>query len=225
MLVGAGRGVRLGLGVPKAFAPLGGRALFYHALERFHGLPEVNAVVLVLPGARARTFRPRLMKRYPKLAGVVAGGRRRRDSVAAGIRALPPGDVVLVHDIARPFASAALIRPVIAAARRSGGCVPGLRPVDTVKTVRGGRVTGTLDRDSLAAVQTPQGFRRSWCEGMYARRGGAPDDAALAEACGRDVIVVRGEKSNLKITGPEDLALAEAMVARSPGARAKGGAR
>ncbi len=217
-MAAAGEGRRLGRNRPKAFVRLGGRVLFQYSLDAFHRLPEVGHIVLVVPPGRVDGLLRRWAPSYPKLRAVVAGGRRRQDSVAAGLKALPPCGVVLIHDAARPFVSSALIRRVIAAARRRGACVPGVPVTDTIKRMAGGRVASTLDRASLVAIQTPQGFRRDLCERMCRIKKTATDDAALAERCGHAVWVVAGEEDNLKITSPGDLRKAE-LLARMWGIR------
>ena len=147
----------------------------------------------------------------PDLVEVVAGGADRSASVAAGLRALHPGDdVVLVHDAARALAPAELFDAVIAAVEAGNpAVVPGLPVADTVKTVDGdGRVEGTPDRDRLRAVQTPQGFARPLLERAHASGGSASDDAGLVERLGVHVVVVPGDARAMKVTTPHDLAVA-----------------
>ncbi len=147
------------------------------------------------------------------------GGATRQASVRAGLEALAPRkpDIVLIHDAARPFASAGLIARAIAAAEKTGAAIPALPVTDTVKTVDAdGHVDKTLDRNTLRLVQTPQGFafpaildahRRAHAKG----REDFTDDAALAEWAGMKVSVFAGEPGNIKITNAEDFARAEAM--------------
>jgi len=200
--------------VPKAFVKLAGRELFRYSLDAFRKVPEVKRVVLVVPRGAAEDARRRLIRSRAALCDVVAGGRRRQDSVAAGIRALPACGIVLVHDVARPCVSPELIRRVIRGTRRWGACVPAVPVADTVKRRENGRVVATLDRASLVAAQTPQGFRRSLCDEMYRRTETATDDALLAELCGHRVGVVRGDEDNIKITVPRDLLTAGALISR-----------
>ena len=147
---------------------------------------------------------------------------KRADSVRCGLTAVPDeAEVILVHDAARPLASADLFTAVIAAVTDGGadGAVPGVPPSDTIKTVdESGRVTGTLDRASLVAVQTPQAFRAGVLRRAHdgAPVSGATDDAMLVESMGGTVRVVPGEPGNLKITDPDDLAAAERLLAARP---------
>jgi len=168
-------------------------------------------VVLVVPPGTGEDARRRLM-RCAKLYAVVVGGRRRQESVAAGIKALPPCGIVLVHDVARPCVSRDVIRRVIRGTRRWGACVPAVPVADTVKRKENGRVVATLDRSTLVAVQTPQGFRRSLCDEMYRRTETVTDDALLAEMCGHQVGVVRGDERNIKVTVPGDLLIARVLL-------------
>jgi 2-C-methyl-D-erythritol 4-phosphate cytidylyltransferase len=149
-------------------------------------------------------------------AGVqlVIGGATRSDSVRAGLAAVP-GDVevVVVHDAARPLASRHLFELVIAAvADGADGAVPALAVSDTVKRVRDDRVVETVSRDGLVAVQTPQGFRADALRAAHRVGAIDTDDAALIEANGGTVVVVEGERRNLKLTVADDLELARALL-------------
>jgi len=145
----------------------------------------------------------------------VPGGVRRRDSVAAGLAALGDrAEWVLIHDAARPLASVALARRVVD--RLEEGDVDGVVPTvpvrDTLKQVQGGMVAGTVDRDRLVAVQTPQGYRVAALRKAQALDGDATDEAVLLERAGRRVATVEGEAANLKVTFPGDLALVAALT-------------
>lgn len=150
----------------------------------------------------------------PPVTEVVAGGVRRSDSVRAGLAAVP-GDaaVTVVHDAARPWATAALYRAVVGAVEAGAdGAVPALPVDDTVKRVADGRVVETLERESLVRVQTPQAFRSPVLRRAHRGEPDATDDAALVEAVGGTVVTVPGEVTNLKVTRPEDLAVARALL-------------
>jgi 2-C-methyl-D-erythritol 4-phosphate cytidylyltransferase len=217
ILVGAGRGERLGQ--PKAFLDLAGVSLLERTGRALLACPLVEALVLVVsadavPRAQALGL--------PRVHAVVPGGARRQDSVQAGLAALPPGfdGVVLVHDAARPFVGSAVIAAVIAAAAEQGAALPVVPIVDTVKRVRDGRVVETIDRATLGAAQTPQGFRASLLRRAYqaAERDGVTvtDEAAAVERLGLPVAVVAGAPDNRKITTPEDLDWALGHLARVP---------
>lgn len=213
IVVAAGRGERFGGNKP--FAMLGGKAILDWSLETFEAHAEIGAVILVLPAGRTGAeFR----RRFPKIHDVVPGGKERQDSVLRGFgrAAVETGDVVLIHDGVRPFASADLVGRIIRAARAKGAAIPVLPAADTIKRVRDGCVVETLDRSELAAVQTPQGFLRGVLAAALdkAVRDGyvGTDEAALVERAGYPVHAVPGEPGNLKITRPEDLKLAEALL-------------
>jgi 2-C-methyl-D-erythritol 4-phosphate cytidylyltransferase len=218
ILVAAGRGERMEAERPKAFLDLGGEPLLLRAARAFEAAPSVGRLVAVVPDAQAETAR-QLLAPLPKLLAVVAGGERRQDSVLAGLGQVPDGfeGVVLVHDAARPLVDVELIEAVAQQAAATGAALPVLPLVDTVKRVRGGRVVETLDRAELGGAQTPQGFRcallREACEA--ARRAGlaVTDEAMAVERLGHAVYAVPGSKRNRKITTPDDLAWAEAVVA------------
>lgn len=210
ILVAAGAGQRLGADVPKAFCTVRGRTLLEHAHTRFAGHVLVRDVVVVAPADR--------LAEASRLCGspVVAGGATRQESVAAGLSILASDvDAVLVHDVARAFAPAAVIDRVLAALAGGADAVIPVRPVtDTIKQVdASGSVAFTLDRSSLVAVQTPQGFRRDVLEAAHATGTSVvTDDAALVEAAGGKVLVVDGADASFKITHPWDLLVAEAVA-------------
>jgi 2-C-methyl-D-erythritol 4-phosphate cytidylyltransferase len=222
VVVAAGQGSRLGGEVPKQFLPLGGIPVLLRAIRPFASHPEVARVVVVLAPAHAE----RPPEFLAPLAGsgltIVAGGRERSDSVAAGLRALPSDcEIVLVHDGARPFVERSVIDAVIAHARTGEGAVAAVPVSDTLKqqaTDDPTRVSGTVSRDGLWRAQTPQGFPRRLLERAYARARQVPatDDASLVEACGATVRLVPDSSRNVKITTREDLALAEALAATAP---------
>ena len=213
ILVAAGAGQRLGTDVPKAFCTVRGRTLLSYAHARFAGHTMIGSVIIVAPADRLEDAKALTG------ADVVAGGATRQASVAAGLAALPPDvDAVLVHDVARAFVPAEVIDRVVAALRDGADAVIPTRPVtDTIKRVdAGGRVIETVDRSTLVAVQTPQGFRRDVL--FAAHTAGAAtrvtDDAGLVEAFGGTVVAVDGADEAFKITRPWDLLLAEAVAAR-----------
>lgn len=196
IVVAAGRGSRFG--GPKATVMLGGRPMWEWARR---ALVDGGVTDVVVVG---------------DLPGGIPGGERRRDSVGAGFEAVPPGTThVIVHDAARPLASARLVERV---ARRLleaevDGVVPAIPVRDTVKVVERDRVAGTVARDGLVAVQTPQGFLLASLRSAHdATDDDATDDAELVERMGGSIVVVDGEETNLKVTFPGDLAVAEALL-------------
>ena len=217
VVVAAGQGLRAGGEIPKQFRRIAGETLLERALSAFAEAPHVTFVQPVI-----RPDDVDLVRRLTSGMNVlepVAGGATRQASVRAGLEALVActPDIVLVHDAARPFASASLITRAIAAAEKTGAAIPALPVTDTVKRIDStGTIEATLDRNSIRLVQTPQAFafpalfdahRRALAQG----RNDFTDDAALAEWAGIKVSVFAGEPGNIKFTTPEDFARAEAI--------------
>jgi 2-C-methyl-D-erythritol 4-phosphate cytidylyltransferase len=213
ILVGAGAGDRLGADRPKAFVRFRGRTMLAASLAVLDDHDGIDGIVCVVPEGyedRATLVVDDLLA--DKVSAAVAGGETRAASVAAGLAAVPgTAAFVLVHDAARPLVTSDVIDRVIAAlAAGAEAVIPGVPLVDTVKRVIGGRVTETLARDELVAVQTPQGFPRAvLAEALASDAPGATDCASLAERIGRVVTVVDGDPGNYKITVPADLARAD----------------
>ena len=217
VIVAAGRGERMAAGVPKAFIPLAGVPMFLHSVRAFDAAPSVASIAVVVPADRVEDTRA-LLEGHRR-ATVVAGGERRQDSVRAGLDAMPEFDgVVLVHDAARPLVEVALVEAIVAAAAESGAAIPVLPVADTIKRVEGGLVRETIDRASLGAAQTPQGFRAALLRGAYAAaaRDGATltDEAVAVERIGSPVRAIPGSPENRKLTTPDDLAWAEETLRR-----------
>ena len=217
VIVAAGTGTRLGAKEPKALLTIGGRPLVVFAVERALASASISGVVVVAPPGYEDAVRDALGPSVGS-AVVVTGGATRQRSVAAGMDAVDAGaDVVVVHDAARPFASAALFAAVVEAVRAGAdAAVPVLPLVDTVKRVRDGSVVGTEPRDELALAQTPQACRAQLLRDGLAKADEAgldfTDDAGLLEWAGASVRAVAGEPENFKITTPEDLARADRML-------------
>ncbi len=202
LLVAAGFGRRFG--APKLGTELMGKTILQRSAEAFRDFPQ--RVVILRKDEGAQTDLPGWT--------VTAGGATRRASVERGMAALDEtAQIVLVHDAARPLVSREVIDRVVETARRHGTAVPTVPLSDTVKRVEGDRVVEHLDRDSLAAVQTPQGFSRQLlADALAASPADATDDSSLVEAVGKAVTLVPGDPKNLKITRREDLAVAEAYL-------------
>jgi 2-C-methyl-D-erythritol 4-phosphate cytidylyltransferase len=219
VIVAAGRGDRLGMDRPKAFARLAGRPLLGESLQRLEDSDRIDAIVVVAPPGWEE---PAILLAEElgagKVAACVTGGERRVDSVRAGVEETP-GDaaVLVVHDAARPILPEEVLERVLAPLPEGwDGAVPALPVADTIKRVRDGAVVETLPRDELAAVQTPQAFVAPVLRAALASNTllpGAPSDcASLVEAHGGRVRVVDGDRRLLKVTGPEDLSLVESWL-------------
>lgn len=212
IVVAAGRSERMGH--DKLWALLGDRPLLAHALSALAG-PPVERVALVVAAARLAEARA-LVAALPVPATVAPGGARRQDSVRNGLLALGPCAWVAVHDAARPFATRALLERTLAAARATGAAVAAVPVKDTVKRVRDGVVVETPPRAELWAVQTPQVFRGDLLARAHREiADDVTDDAALVERLGVQVRVADGAYNNVKITTPDDLALAAWLLANT----------
>lgn len=211
ILLAAGRGERLGSAEPKAFAQVGGDTLLTRAVRAVERAGEVDGFVVASPPGREEEVRTQATS--TKLLTVVAGGATRSASVRLALAAVPEdADVVVCHDVARTFADPALYARAIAALATHEGAVPVVAVTDTLKRVEEGEVLATVDREGLAAAQTPQAFRREALADAHARAEAegwdATDDAGLLERAGYRVAAVEGDPGNVKITTPEDLARA-----------------
>ena len=217
IVVAAGRGLRAGGGQPKQYRMLAGRPLLSHALQAFQRHDGVGRVLVVIGAGDEDLYAAAVMP-SETLLSPVQGGETRQASVRAGLEALAaaPPDIVLVHDAARPFVSAALVDAAIGAvAHGAVAAVPGTPVVDTIKAVDAdGRIVGTPERAGLRAVQTPQAFafpalldahRHAAAAGI----AGLTDDASVMEWAGHPVTVFPGESGNVKLTIPEDFDAAE----------------
>jgi 2-C-methyl-D-erythritol 4-phosphate cytidylyltransferase len=206
LLVAAGSGERLGADRPKAFVVLAGRPMLQWSLDALRAAGISDVVVALPPGEPA-----------PDGTIGVPGGATRSASVRAALAAAPPGDDVVVHDAARPLVEADLFRRTLAALGGADCAVAAAPVTDTVKQAGADRrVTATLDRSTLWAIQTPQAFRRAALERALAVDddvlAAATDDAWLVERTGGSVVVVESSPANLKVTTPHDLQVADLLL-------------
>jgi 2-C-methyl-D-erythritol 4-phosphate cytidylyltransferase / 2-C-methyl-D-erythritol 2,4-cyclodiphosphate synthase len=225
LVVVAGRGSRAGPGVPKQYRPLAGKPLITRTLStllRAAPMARLKAVIhpddlAAYEGALAELTKTDRVRILPP----TFGGDLRQDSVRLGLEALAresPPEIVLIHDGARPFASAELLARARDAAARHGAAIPGLPLTDTIKQVdKAARVTATVPRETLRSVQTPQAFAFELILGAHrkaaqAGQNGFTDDAAIAEWAGHAVYVFEGDAENMKITNTEDFARAETKL-------------
>jgi 2-C-methyl-D-erythritol 4-phosphate cytidylyltransferase / 2-C-methyl-D-erythritol 2,4-cyclodiphosphate synthase len=224
IIAAAGAGRRAGADEPKQLIDIGGGSMLARTFRAFQRHPRVTDIILVVPqsaiGSRLEGISPAPGSSIP----VVAGGTRRQDSVANAFDLVrPEADVVLIHDAARPFVSAAVIDRAIAGAIAHGAAIAAVPSHDTVKRVEAGVIRETIPRDTIYLAQTPQAFRREvLAAAVAAGRSGieATDEAALAEHAGFQVHVVEGDPGNVKITTAQDLEAARERVkpGHAPGA-------
>jgi 2-C-methyl-D-erythritol 4-phosphate cytidylyltransferase len=221
-VVAGGSGRRFG--GPKQFLQLAGRPVAAWSVDAARSVSD--GVVLVVPGDPASggtdlgdpasggtDCHPGARSMGADV--VVAGGPSRAESVRAGLGVVPDeAAIIVVHDAARPLAGPPLFAAVVEAVRAGGadGAIPVLPVVDTLKRASDGTIRSTVDRDGLVAVQTPQAFVASTLRAAHRNAGQATDDAALLERLGATVCTVDGDPRNVKLTRPEDLEVAEALI-------------
>lgn len=225
LLLAAGRGTRFGGPLAKVYLPLAGQAVLLRSAQRLRQVVPDRAagqlIVLVSPDDRTGPLSPLLPELAALGAQIVDGGASRQQSMRRGLAAAGPCDLVLVHDAARPLFSVAAAQACLAKAAECGAALLAAPATDTLKRVGKERtVVGTVDRSGIWCAQTPQVIRRSLLEQalVHAEAHGieATDDVSLVEALGGTVAIVESAARNLKITRPDDLAIAEALWALDP---------
>jgi 2-C-methyl-D-erythritol 4-phosphate cytidylyltransferase len=209
IVAAAGMGVRLGRQEPKALVPLHGRPMLSWTLDALASLP-FESIVVTAPPDRVGDFEALVRGR----GQVVAGGPTRAESVRRAFERVGalPRDVVCIHDAARPLVTARETQDVIAAAERTGAAIAATPIADTVKRVLGERIVATVDRNGLWAAGTPQAFRADLLRQALASGREATDEASLCEELGIAVSVVPVSRLGFKITAPDDLEMAEALL-------------
>ena len=210
----AGESRRMG-GIDKVFAPLGGRPAISYVLDAFEQCASITQIVVVVSENNVAKCRQLVAEqKLSKPIEVCAGGKRRQDSVAAGLKELKGCDWVVIHDGARPLVTKELIREGLEAARETGAAVAAVPVTDTIKMAGDDKIVRqTPPRQNLWAVQTPQVFRAGLISEAYQKTGGeVTDDASLVEALGSKVKLYMGSYDNIKITTTNDLMIAEALL-------------
>jgi len=224
LIVAGGSGSRMQSDRPKQYLELQGVPVVVRTLRVFDDSALIDRIVLVVPGDDLAYCRDELivLAELTKPVELVAGGRTRQRSVFNGLQAMAAAenDLVAIHDAVRPLLQASELAACIETAAETGACILALRAFDTLKKAgTDGRISATLDRESIWLAQTPQVFRYGKIHAAHvrAKKAGieATDDAALLEVTGQRVSLVPGSQQNIKITTPEDLALAAAIAALS----------
>lgn len=217
IIVAAGSGSRMKSNVNKQFLEIGGIPVLVHTLMAFEEAESVDEVIVVTSLGNI-PFVSELAEKYDihKISAVVQGGAERRDSVRNGLECAN-GDKVLIHDGARPLITPYLINAIAEGLDECDAVSPGVKVKDTIKMIdEGGKIIKTVDRRNLVQIQTPQGFKTEAIlkAHRYAFENDleVTDDCALFEELGMEVLVIDGEYTNLKITTPEDLIIAEGIL-------------
>ena len=220
ILAAAGRGTRLGSATPKQLLALGERTILQRSFDIVNGHDQIDEIVVALPPDLANTPPPFLIS-TTKPVRIVDGGTRRQDSVAKAFAQVSrSASLIVIHDAARPFATADLFSRVIEAASKGGAAIAALQAHDTVKEATAAPgltiVARTLPRESIYLAQTPQAFTRAVLEEAIELGRGtlapATDEASLAEQAGHPVRLVEGESTNIKITTQHDLDVSSALI-------------
>jgi 2-C-methyl-D-erythritol 4-phosphate cytidylyltransferase len=221
IVLAAGAGQRIGADVSKMYLSIAGRPLVLRALDRMFAAKSIEEVILVVGENELETCAA-MLRRDAALVNrpwvLQSGGSTRQQSARRGLEKVDAvADIIVIHDGARPFVSAALIDRLVEAAAEKGAAVAGLPVRDTIKVVGSdGLIQSTPERRSLWEVQTPQVFKRELIIAAHAAAAikgvEATDDAMVVEQFGKPVFVLEGERSNIKITLPEDIWLAEMMI-------------
>lgn len=217
LIVAAGRGARLGGGIPKQYRRLGGEVLLRRTLLQFVNHPQVHAVRAIIHPEDRELYD--VASKDLNLMDPAPGGDNRQESVWRGLESLVdcPSEMVLVHDAARPFVSQELVSRVLSALQSTPGAIPAMPVLDTLKqgtSEDGGLIAATVDRNALWRAQTPQGFRYAEILAAHRRFAGATltDDAAVAEEAGLAVTLVPGDEDNFKVTTRDDFQRAERFL-------------
>lgn len=221
LIVAAGQGVRMGSTQRKQYLVLAGQPILALTVKAFDATPDVERIVLVVPGEEIDYCRQRIVAdaRISTDILLVPGGARRQDSVCNGLQQLDDDQgIVLIHDGVRPLVSTQLIAACIQGTRRWEACIPVVEVIDTLKqTDSAGVIRWTVPREGLHTAQTPQGFRLALIREAHRRAmqegWQATDDASLVERMGVSVHTIAGDRTNIKITTPDDLSWAEIFFA------------
>lgn len=220
ILVAAGKGLRMKSGVRKQYMLLAGQPIIAHTIKVFDACSLIDTICLVLPETDIPFFEQRILPDISLKTTLILspGGDHRQASVYKGLLKInDPGGIVLIHDGVRPFVTPELITACIEETGKTGACIPAVRTSDTLKRVdQFEKIINTVKRDDIVMAQTPQAFSFDLIRHAHERclKDGVSvtDDASIAEYTGVSVKVIQGLKENIKITTPEDLKLAQALL-------------
>lgn len=225
LIPAGGVGKRLKAQKAKQYLLLDHLPVLVHTLKVFQQAKVIDEIVLILPPDDVASAQQQLINKYglTKVTAVVAGGKERQDSVRNGLAAINGKcDIVVIHDAVRPFVTEELIKQVVAAAKTTGAASVGVKAKDTIKeTKKDNLVAATIPRQNLWLTQTPQAFKfellKKAYKAAYDKKFYGTDDASLVERIGSKVKMIDGSYENIKITTPEDLIMAEALMKNKKG--------
>ena len=215
IILAGGRGKRMGRNISKQYICVNGKPILYYTIKRFLECKSVDNIVLVLPEDEIEYCKEKILNKYSlKVDKIVKGGKERQDSVYNALSAMKDTEIVLIHDGARPFVSEEIIKNGISNAIKYKAAAPGVMPKDTIKVKDEKSLSKeTLNRSELVAVQTPQVFDfkliKECHERVRAEKIAVTDDTMVVEHYGNKVFLYEGDYTNIKITTPEDLIIAD----------------
>lgn len=218
IILAGGKGKRMGSTVSKQFIEIKDKPILYYTLNKFINNKNIDNIVLVLPKDEIEYCKKEVLEKYSlKVNKIVEGGAERQDSVYNALKSISDTDIVLIHDGARPIISDRVIDEGIKYARVYGAAAPGVMPKDTIKVKNAENFSiNTPDRNTLVAIQTPQVFKYDnilKCHEKVKQNGDiVTDDTMVAEKYGHKVYLYEGEYTNIKITTPDDIILAERLL-------------
>lgn len=214
VIVAGGKGQRMGNAIPKQFLPLAGKPVLYHTIKAFKDAFEDIKLVLVLPQDQL-SYAQIVLQAFPERIdiAIVTGGETRFHSVQNGLKAVSGNSVIFVHDGVRPLVSADLVQRCFVQAIDKGSAIPAIAVADSMRIIEGDN-TRPVDRQNMRSIQTPQTFRSdillpAFLQGYMEQ---FTDEATVVEAYGEEVYLIEGERSNIKITTPEDMLIAETIL-------------
>jgi len=224
LIPAAGTGRRMGGSISKQYLELAGKPILAHTLTLFENHPQVENIYLIVPADDVAYCQEQIIDRYGfnKVHRIIAGGAERQDSVRNGLNALAedgfnqPQRPILIHDGARPLFDCKRLSALIEVVEKSGACTIGVPVKDTIKDVEKNIITGSPDRARLWQAQTPQGFQYHFIREAFDQADAdgfiATDDASLLERLGHPVQMLEGDYRNIKVTTPEDILIAVALL-------------
>lgn len=218
IILAGGKGKRMGAKISKQYIELNGKPILYYTLKRFVDCEGIDKIILVLPKDEIEYCNKEILEKYSlKVDMIVEGGKERHDSVYNALQKINDSEIVLIHDGARAFVSERVIKDGIKYAKIYGAAAPGVMPKDTIKVVdENGFSDSTPDRSKLLAIQTPQTFKleiiKECHEKVKENNISVTDDTMVVEMYNNKVYLYNGEYTNIKVTTPEDLILAERLI-------------
>ena len=218
IILAGGKGKRMGAKISKQYIELNGKPILYYTLKRFVDCEGIDKIILVLPKDEIEYCNKEILEKYSlKVDMIVEGGKERQDSVYNALQKINDSEIVLIHDGARAFVSERVIKDGIKYAKIYGAAAPGVMPKDTIKVVdENGFSDSTPDRSKLLAIQTPQTFKleiiKECHEKVKENNLSVTDDTMVVEMYNNKVYLYNGEYTNIKVTTPEDLILAERLI-------------